>query len=68
MMLLVYFGVFGWISEKMKEISKIWEILGVLRRDVGIPRSSIGSRQGVACPRCSVAERGTWSSLGYATT
>ena len=37
MMLLDYFGVFGWISGKMEEINKIWAISGVLRRGVGIP-------------------------------
>ena len=38
----------------------------VLRRNVGIPRSSVGPRQGVACPRHGVAEREAWTSLGYA--
>ena len=42
----------------MDEFSKIWEISGVLRRGVGIPRSSVGPRQDVACPRQGVAERG----------
>ena len=37
MMLLDYFGVFDCIYEKMDEISKIWAILGVLRRGVEIP-------------------------------
>ena len=48
MMLLDYFGVFGWIFGKMDEISKIWANFRVLRRNVGIPRSSVGPRQGVA--------------------
>ena len=39
---------------------------GVLRLGVEIPRSSVGPRQGVACPRCGVAEREAWISLGYA--
>ena len=48
----------------MDEISKIWANFGVLRRGVGIPRSSIGPRRGVAerrlvqasgTPRCSRA-------------
>ena len=39
---------------------------GVLRRGVGIPRSSVSPCQGVACPRSSVAEREAWTSLGYA--
>ena len=30
---------------------------GVLRRDMGIPRSSVSPRQGVACPRHSIAEK-----------
>ena len=64
MMLLDYFGVFGWIYGKMDEISKIWAISGVLRRGVGIPRSSIGPRQGVACPRGDVAEREVWTASG----
>ena len=48
MMLLDYFGVFGWIFGKMDEIIKIWAISGVLRRGVGIPHNSVGPRQGVA--------------------
>ena len=67
--------VFGWFSRKLDEISKIWVISGVLHRDVGIPRNSVGRhqgvacpRRGVACPRCGVAEREAWSSLGYAVT
>ena len=48
MMFLDYFGVCVWIYRKMDEISKIWAISGVLRRGVGIPRISVGSRQGVA--------------------
>ena len=39
---------------------------GVLRHGVGIPRSNIGPRQGVACPRHSAAEWEAWTSLGYA--
>ena len=48
MILLDYFGVFGWISGKMDEISKIWAISGVLRCGVGIPRSSVGPHRGLA--------------------
>ena len=59
MMLLDYFGVFGWISRKMDKMSKIWAISRVLRCGVGIPRSSVGPRQGVA-------EREHLASLGYA--
>ena len=47
MMLLDYFGVFGWIYEKMDEISKIWENFGVLHHGIGIPRSSVGPRPDV---------------------
>ena len=35
---------------------------GVLRRGVRIPRSSIGPRQGVVCPRRSLAEREIWTA------
>ena len=38
----------------------------VLCRDVGIPRSSVSLRQGVACPRHGTAMREAWTSLGYA--
>ena len=51
------FEVFGWISEKMDEIRKIWAISGVLHRGVGTLCSSLGPRQGVACPRRNVAKR-----------
>ena len=54
MMLLDFFGIFG----------KIWAISGVLRRSVGIPHSSVGPRQGVACPHYGVAERDIWKALG----
>ena len=30
---------------------------GVLRRGVGIPRSSVSPRKGVACPHSSAAEK-----------
>ena len=58
MMLLDYYGVFSWISGKIDKINKIWAISGELRCGVGIPHSSVGQRQGVACPRHDVAERG----------
>ena len=64
MMLLDYFGVFGWISGKMDEINKIWANFGVLSRGVRIPHSSVGPRQGVACPRRNVAERGLGQASG----
>ena len=57
MMLLDYLRVFGWISEKIDEISKIWAISGVLRRSLGTLCSSLGPRQGVACPRRGIAKR-----------
>ena len=57
MMLLDYFGVFGWIYGKRDEISKIWSNFEVLYRGVGIPRSSIGPRRGVA-------EREVWTASG----
>ena len=40
---------------------------GVLHRGVGIPRSSVIPRQGVACPHRGMAEREAWTSLRYAT-
>ena len=51
------FWGFGWIYGKSDEISKIWANFRVLHHDVGIPRSSVGPRQGVACPRHGVAAR-----------
>ena len=39
---------------------------GVLRYNVGIPRSSVSPRQGVACPHYDATEREAWTSLGYA--
>ena len=56
MILLDYFWVFGWISGKRVEIRKIWANFGVLRRGIGIPHSSVGPHQGVACPLHGVAE------------
>ena len=64
MMLLDYFGIFGWIFGKMDEISKIWAISGVLRCDVGIPCNNTSPRQGVACPRHGVTESEVSDSLG----
>ena len=52
--------------EKRNEIMKIWANYGVLRYGVGIPRSSVGPRQGIACPRRGMAEREGWASLRYA--
>ena len=62
MMLLDYFGVFGWIYGKMDKISKIWAISGVLRCSVGIPRSSVGPCQGVARPRRGVVEKRSYAA------
>ena len=45
---------------------KIWANYRVLRCSVGIPRSSVGPRQGVACPHRGVAESGFLDSLEYA--
>ena len=56
--------VFGWISRKMEEISKIWANYGVLCYGVGALRSSIGPHQGMACPRCGMAEKGLGQALG----
>ena len=36
---------------------KIWANYKVLRSGIGIPRSSVGPRQGVACPCRGVAKR-----------
>ena len=52
MMLLDYFGVFGWISGNMDKLANLGNVR-VLRRDVGIPLSG-------------VAEREAWTSLEYA--
>ena len=62
--LLDYIGVFGWISRKNDEISKILANFGVLRRGIGIPPSSVGPRQGMACPCCGVAKRRLGQALG----
>ena len=40
------------------------EIYGVLRRCVGIPRSSVGPPQGMVCPRRDMAEKEVWKALG----
>ena len=48
MMLLDYFGVLGWIFGKKGRNQQIWANFGVLRRDVGILRNSVGPHQGVA--------------------
>ena len=37
---------------------------GVLRHDIGIPRSSLSSRQGVACPRQGMDEREAGQASG----
>ena len=37
---------------------------GVLRRGVGIPHSSVGPRQGMACPPRGMAKRGVWTASG----
>ena len=49
--------VFGWFSRKMDES-------GVLPREVGIPCTSIGPRQGMACPHRGVAKREVWAASG----
>ena len=52
----VFFGF--WLDFwKKGRNQQIWEIFGVLRRDVGIPRSRVG-------PRRSVAEREVWTASG----
>ena len=48
----------------MDEISKIWAISRVLRRGIGIPRSSVDPLQGLACPRRGVAKRGLGKASG----
>ena len=52
--------------EKVEKSCKSGQTVGVLHRGVGIPRSSVGPCQGVACPRRSVAEREVLDSLEYA--
>ena len=58
------FWVFGWISKKRDEISQSGQFLGVLRRDIGIPRGNVSPRQGVACPCSGTAEREAGQASG----
>ena len=60
------FKVFGWISRKMGEMSKIWASSGVLRHGVVTLCNSVGLRQGGAWPCCGVAEMEDLASLRYA--
>ena len=48
----------------MDKISKIWAISRVLCQGVGIPRSSVGPHQGLACPCRGVAKRGLGQASG----
>ena len=50
--------------EKWMKSCKPRQIVGVLHRGVGIPSSSVGPRQGVACPHRDVVEREDWLALG----
>ena len=43
---------------------QIWANVGVLHCSVGIPGSSVGPRQGMACPRHGVANMGLGQALG----
>ena len=52
------------MKKKKDEITKIWAISGVLGRGIGIPHSSVGPHQGVACPRHGVAEMEVWTASG----
>ena len=52
------------IMEKGTKLANLGNF-GVLRHGVGIPRSSVSPRQGMACPRNSAAEMEAWTSLGY---
>ena len=58
MMLLDYFGVFGWISRKMVEISKSSQISGSYVAAWG-PHT-------VAYVHATAWPRGRWTSHGYA--
>ena len=49
---------------KRDEISKIWANFRVLRCGIGIPRSNVGPRQGVACPHLNVAKKEVWTASG----
>ena len=62
MMLLDYFGFLVGFLEKGTKSTNLGNF-GVLRCNVGIPRSSVSPRQGVACPRRGAAEREAWTSL-----
>ena len=63
-----YFFILVGFLEKWAKSCKIGQTVGVLCRGVGIPHSSIGPRQGVACPRRGVAKREDLASLEYSTT
>ena len=65
MMLLDYLGFVVGFLEKRAKSANLGNF-GVLRRGVGIPRSSVGPRQGVAGPCRGVTEREAWTSLRYA--
>ena len=64
MMFLDYLRVFGWISGKNGRNQQRWANVEVLRRVVGIPRSNVGPRHGLACPCHGVAEMGLGQALG----
>ena len=66
MTLLDYFGVFGWIYGKGTKSENLGNF-GVLRHDVGIPRSNVSPRQGVSWPRHDATEREAWTSLWFST-
>ena len=56
MMFLDYYGFLVGFLEKWTKSANL-EFFGVVCHCVGIPRSSIGPRQGVACSRRDVVER-----------
>ena len=63
------FGLFwgflvGFMEKKRMKSANLGNF-GVLCCGVGIPRNSVGPRQGVACPRRGVVEKEAWISLGY---
>ena len=51
---------------KMEEISKIWAISGVLRRDIGIPKQQRRSTPRRGMSTLQHGREKAWASLGYA--
>ena len=61
----LFWGFFVGFLEKRTKLANLGNF-GVLRRDVGILRSIVSPRQGVACPHHGATKREACTSLGYA--